>query len=103
MQAGSAITALCAFWDNTYDSIDFLPNTATGNSGLCTDAAPTWIYEIDQSAIAAVSEHLKVSIDSTTNKIWVKGLDTGGLVQQLYDVTVIGHLPGTALTANFSF
>lgn len=75
--AGSAPTAVCTFWDDLYESIDFIPNTATGASGLCTDAAPTWIYSIDQTNISTISDDLKVSIDSITNKIWVKGLVTG--------------------------
>ena len=64
--------------------------------------APTWIYSIDQSSISTISDDLKVSIDSITNKIWVKGLATGTAVGT-YTLEVTGHLPGTTSRASFVF
>ena len=80
VKPGSAESDLCTSWDDEYMSIDFTPITATGNNGVCKDDAPTWIYGIDNDGISPASNDLQVSIDSLTNKIWVKGLSSGSAV-----------------------
>lgn len=52
--AGSVIqtTPICMGYDDTYYDYDFNPNTATGSSSTCTDLAPTWVYDIDQTPVA---------------------------------------------------
>ena len=83
--------ALCISYDNTYYDFDFNPNTATGSS-TCTDVAPTWIYQVDQTPMAALADHFKISIDAKTNKIWLKA-QTGGTNYGLFTLNVNGYLP----------
>ena len=45
---------------------------------------------------------MKLSIDSTDNKIWAKGL-VGGTVYGVFTITVNGFLPMTATTVSFTF
>lgn len=100
--AGSAPDPLCTAWNDSYNSIDFTPNTASGSASECSDSQPTWIYDIDQTGLLGLEDFFKVSIDSSTNKIWVKGMP-GPTDEDTYTVTVVGHLPGTTQTASFAF
>ena len=90
-QAGSAGT-VCTFWDDTYASKTFIPNSITAPT-TCTDSDPLWNYSIDRAPIAAVKDFLKVGIDPTTSQIWVKGMTGGTSPTADYTLTVTGRLP----------
>ena len=59
----------------------------------CTDAAPTWIYEIDQTPIVSVKDFLKVSIDPLKGLVWLKGMSGGPNISAEYSLTITGYLP----------
>ena len=71
---GSVSDSFCFSWDETYYSLPFTPPIATATSD-CNDPAPTWMYSIDQSRLN--SNLVKVSIDATTNTIWLKPMLAG--------------------------
>ena len=80
----------------------FIPNKAFNSNGECTDGSGLWHYSYNKGAISAVDDHLKVSIDSENNLIWVKGL-VGETTIATYTITIKGRLQGTTKTANFDF
>jgi len=92
---------LCTGYDDNYVSIDFSPNIAKSAGVACSDTAPTWVYEVDQSPYSATKDYVKMSVDPTTNKIWLKGI-TGGTTYGAYTVTIKGYLFPSKLSAQFT-
>jgi len=83
-------------YDDTYNSIEFIPPITKTGGNVCTDPTSNWVYEIDQAPISANNEQefLKVSIDSLNNKIWASGR-SGGTINGVWVMTVNGFLPLT--------
>lgn len=86
----------CLGYDDSYNSIDFIPPIAKTGGNVCTDPSSNWVYQIDQAPISANNENrfLKVSIDSLNNKIWASGR-TGGSINGVWSIIVNAYLPLT--------
>ena len=101
--AGSATPGVhCMVWDDSYSSINFTPMTAKVGGSTCTDATPTFTYHIDTTPVTTLTSMLQMSVDSETNKIWIKGI-SGSTYSGPHTITVGAYLPFDAKTSSFTF
>ena len=93
----------CFAYDDEFHELSYTPPIAFNQQGsACSDDSPSWIYSIDATPIDSGLSHIKLSVDSINNRIWLKGL-SGGALLGTFTLKVTAHLQTTIAVTEFYF
>ena len=91
----NSVTPCFAYDDEEFHELSYTPPIAFNQKGsACSDDSPSWIYSIDATPIDSGLSHIKLSVDSINNRIWLKGL-RGGALLGTFKLKVTAHLQQT--------